>query len=115
VVLLNGASGIAVGMATEIPPHNLREVAEAAKLLIRKPEATLEEVLAVLPGPDFPGGGQLISTPADIRDAYANGRGSLRMRARWSIEELARGQWRVIINELPHGVSVRRCCRKSKA
>jgi topoisomerase-4 subunit A len=76
VVLLNGASGIAVGMATEIPPHNLREVAEAARLLIKKPEAVLEEVLAVLPGPDFPGGGQLISTPADIRDAYANGRGS---------------------------------------
>ena len=106
VVLLNGASGIAVGMATEIPPHNLREVAEATRLLIRKPEAVLEEVLAVLPGPDFPGGGQLISTPADIRDAYANGRGSLRMRARWRIEELARGQWRVIVYELPHGVSV---------
>ena len=106
VVLLNGASGIAVGMATEIPPHNLREVAEAARLLIKKPEAMLEEVLAVLPGPDFPGGGQLISTPADIRDTYANGRGSLRMRARWRIEELARGQWRVIVYELPHGVSV---------
>jgi topoisomerase-4 subunit A len=104
-VLMNGASGIAVGMATEILPHNLREVAEAAKLLIRKPEAVLEEVLAVLPAPDFPGGGQLISTPADIRDAYASGRGSLRMRARWKIEDLARGQWRVIINELPHGVS----------
>ncbi|MCK9388011.1 MAG: DNA topoisomerase IV subunit A [Sulfuritalea sp.] len=106
VVLLNGASGIAVGMATEIPPHNLREVAEAARLLIKKPEAMLEEVLAVMPGPDFPGGGQLISTPADIRDAYAAGRGSLRMRARWRIEELARGQWRVIVYELPHGVSV---------
>ncbi|MCC7311918.1 MAG: DNA topoisomerase IV subunit A [Sulfuritalea sp.] len=106
VVLLNGASGIAVGMATEIPPHNMREVAEAARLLIKKPEAVLEEVLAVMPGPDFPGGGQLISTPADIRDAYANGRGSLRMRARWRIEELARGQWRVIVYELPHGVSV---------
>ena len=106
VVLLNGASGIAVGMATEIPPHNLREVAEAARLLIRKPEAMLEEVLAVMPGPDFPGGGQIISTPADIRDTYAGGRGSLRMRARWRIEELARGQWRVIVDELPHGVSV---------
>ena len=106
VVLLNGASGIAVGMATEIPPHNLREVAEAARLLIKKPGAMLEEVLALLPGPDFPGGGQLISTAADIRDAYAGGRGSLRMRARWRIEELARGQWRVIVYELPHGVSV---------
>ena len=105
VVLLNGASGIAVGMATEIPPHNLREVADAARLLIRKPEAALEEVLAVMPGPDFPGGGQLISPPSDIRDAYASGRGSLRMRARWHIEDLARGQWRVIVDELPHGVS----------
>ncbi len=104
-ILLNGASGIAVGMATEIPPHNLAEVAEALKLLIRKPGATLDEVLAVLPGPDFPGGGQIISTPADIRAAYASGRGSVRMRARWRIEELARGQWRVIVHELPHGVS----------
>ncbi len=104
-VLLNGASGIAVGMATEIPPHNLREVAEAVKLLIRKPEASLEEVLSLLPGPDFPGGGQVISAPEDIRDAYATGRGGLRMRARWRIEDLARGQWRVIVQELPHGVS----------
>ncbi|MDP1956676.1 MAG: DNA gyrase subunit A, partial [Rhodocyclaceae bacterium] len=94
-----------VGMATEIPPHNLREVAEAVKLLIRKPAAPLEEVLTVLPGPDFPGGGQLIAPAADIRAAYASGRGSLRMRCRWRIEELARGQWRVIVYELPHGVS----------
>ncbi|MDP2792466.1 MAG: DNA topoisomerase IV subunit A [Sulfurisoma sp.] len=104
-VLLNGASGIAVGMATEIPPHNLREVAEAVKLLIRKPNASLDEVLAVLPGPDFPGGAQLISTPADIREAYAGGRGGLRMRARWRVEDMARGQWRVIVEQLPHGVS----------
>ena len=105
-VLLNGASGIAVGMATEIPPHNLREVAEAARLLIKKPHAALDDVLAVLPGPDFPGGGQLISMPQEIRDLYASGRGSLRMRARWHAEDLARGQWRVVIDELPHGVSV---------
>ncbi|WP_126445387.1 DNA topoisomerase IV subunit A [Sulfuricystis multivorans] len=104
-VLLNGASGIAVGMATEIPPHNLGEVAEALKLLIKKPEATLDEVLAVLPGPDFPGGGQIISPSAEIRAAYETGRGSFRMRCRWRIEELARGQWRVIVYELPHGIS----------
>jgi topoisomerase-4 subunit A len=104
-VLLNGASGIAVGMATEIPPHNLREVAEAVKLLIKKPEAALEEVLPLLPGPDFPGGGQIISSAGDIHDAYASGRGSVRMRARWRIEDLARGQWRVVVEELPHGVS----------
>jgi topoisomerase-4 subunit A len=104
-VLLNGASGIAVGMATEIPPHNLREVAAAACHLIRHPDAGLDDILALLPGPDFPGGGQLISSPDAIRDAYAGGRGSLRMRARWRVEELARGQWRVIVEELPHGVS----------
>ncbi|MBT0959622.1 DNA topoisomerase IV subunit A [Denitromonas iodatirespirans] len=104
-VLMNGASGIAVGMATEIPPHNLREVAKAACLLIRKPEATLDEVMEVLPGPDYPGGGQLISSAETLRDAYAGGRGSLRLRARWRIEEMARGQWRVIVDELPHGVS----------
>lgn len=104
-VLLNGASGIAVGMATEIPPHNLNEVAAAASLLIRQPEASLDQVLALLPGPDYPGGGQLISSPQTIRDAYSSGRGSLRLRARWEFETLARNQWRVIIHELPHGVS----------
>ena len=104
-VLLNGASGIAVGMATEIPPHNLSEVAEAASLLIRRPEATADEVFALLPGPDFPGGGQLISPAQTIREIYLGGRGSLRLRARWHFEELARGQWRVIVDELPHGVS----------
>ncbi|MEC5396263.1 DNA topoisomerase IV subunit A [Uliginosibacterium sp. H1] len=105
MLLLNGASGIAVGMATECPPHNLREVAAAATLLIKKPDASLDEVMAVLPGPDFPGGGQIISPAAAIREAYDGGRGSLRVRARWRIEQLARGAWRVIIDELPHGVS----------
>ena len=104
-VLLNGASGIAVGMATEIPPHNLNEVAEATCHLIRHPDAGLDDILPLLPGPDYPGGGQLISPPEAIRDAYASGRGSLRLRARWHVEELARGQWRVVIDELPHGVS----------
>jgi topoisomerase-4 subunit A len=104
-VLLNGASGIAVGMATEIPPHNLNEVAAAASHLIRHPNASLDDILSLLPSPDFPGGGQLISPPQTIREAYASGRGSLRLRARWHAEELARGQWRVIVDELPHGVS----------
>ncbi|GAA5174019.1 DNA topoisomerase IV subunit A [Niveibacterium umoris] len=106
MLLLNGASGIAVGMATECPPHNLREVSAAAQLLIKKPESTLDDVMALLPGPDFPGGGQLISPPQALRDAYAGGRGSLRMRARWRVEPLARGAWRIIVNEMPHGVSV---------
>jgi len=104
-VLLNGASGIAVGMATEIPPHNLREVAEALRILIQHPAAELDELLAVLPAPDFPGGGQIVSPPQAIRDAYTSGRGSLRVRARWQREALARGQWRIVVHELPHGVS----------
>lgn len=105
MLLLNGASGIAVGMATECQPHNLREVSAAAQLLIKKPQATLDELRALLPGPDFPGGGQIISPDSALRDAYESGRGSIRMRARWRIEQLARGAWRIIINELPHGVS----------
>ncbi|MDR2239525.1 MAG: DNA topoisomerase IV subunit A [Zoogloeaceae bacterium] len=105
MALLNGASGIAVGMATEIPPHNLSEVAQAAIHLIRNPQATVAELLAHVRGPDFPGGGQIISQPKDIEDAYAAGRGSLRMRARWRTEGLARGQWRIVVYELPHGVS----------
>jgi topoisomerase IV subunit A len=104
-VLLNGASGIAVGMATEIPSHHLGEVVQAALLLIDKPEASLEAVMALLPGPDYPAGGQLISPQSSLQEAYATGRGSVRLRACWHIEELARGQWRVIIDELPQGVS----------
>ncbi|NCZ48401.1 MAG: hypothetical protein EBX59_12735, partial [Betaproteobacteria bacterium] len=105
MVLLNGASGIAVGMATEIPSHNLKEVAAAAALLIRKPKSSIEDLLELLPGPDLPGGAQIISTRTEILEAYRSGRGSLRMRARYEIEELARGQWQLVVNELPHGVS----------
>jgi topoisomerase IV subunit A len=104
-VLLNGASGIAVGMATEIASHNLREVAAACVLLLKSEKTTLEEVLAVLPGPDMPGGGQITSTPTELRDIYASGRGSMKMRARYAIEEMARGQWQLVVNELPAGVS----------
>ena len=104
-LLLNGASGIAVGMATEIPAHNLREVAAAAIHKIEHPAAGLDELMAHIPGPDYPGGGQIISAPADIAAAYASGRGSLRVRARYAIEEMARGAWQVVFNELPPGVS----------
>ncbi len=104
-VLLNGASGIAVGLATEIPSHNLREVAAAAIALL-KDEALGDDALhALLPAPDFPGGGQIISPAADIRAAYADGRGSIKVRARWVIEDLARGQWQMVVNELPPGTS----------
>jgi topoisomerase-4 subunit A len=108
MVLLNGASGIAVGMATEIPSHNLREIAAAAVQLVRNPDINDDVLLAGIPGPDFPGGGQIISSPHDIRDCYLNGRGSLKMRARWTVEELARGQWQIVVHELPHGTSTRK-------
>lgn len=104
-VLLNGASGIAVGMATEIPSHNLREVADACVALVKTPKLTDEELFALLPGPDYPGGGQIISPAGDIHDAYRTGRGSLKVRARWKIEDLARGQWQLVVTELPPGVS----------
>ncbi|MFL9933998.1 DNA topoisomerase IV subunit A [Paraburkholderia sp. RL18-103-BIB-C] len=100
-VLLNGASGIAVGLATEIPSHNLREVAGAAVALIRNPKLSHAELMQHVPGPDFPGGGQIISSEAEISAAYETGRGSLKVRARWKIEDLARGQWQLVITELP--------------
>ena len=107
-VLLNGASGIAVGMATEIPSHNLREVAAAAIALMKSPNISNADLLAILPGPDFPGGGQIISSANDIAQIYEGGRGSLKVRARWSVEELARGQWQVVVNELPPATSTQR-------
>jgi topoisomerase IV subunit A len=106
--VLNGASGIAVGLATEIPSHNLREVADACVALIKTPKLTDEELFQIIPGPDFPGGGQIISSSSDIAEAYTSGRGSLKVRARWSVEELARGQWQLVVNELPPGVSTQR-------
>ncbi len=106
--LLNGASGIAVGLATEIPSHNLREVADACVALIKNPQLSAEELLSIVPGPDYPGGGQIISPAGDIADAYRTGRGSLKVRARWKIEELARGQWNLVVAELPPGVSTQR-------
>ncbi|MBY4833678.1 DNA topoisomerase IV subunit A [Burkholderia dolosa] len=104
-VLLNGASGIAVGLATEIPSHNLREVAAAAVALIRNPKLTHAELMNLIPGPDFPGGGQIISSDAEIAAAYESGRGSLKVRARWKIEDLARGQWQLVVTELPPNTS----------
>jgi topoisomerase IV subunit A len=103
VLLLNGVSGIAVGMATEMPPHNLAEIAQACIAVIEHGDD--EAVYAAIPGPDFPGGGQLISSAEEIRKAYETGRGSLRVRARWCVESLARGQYRIAVTELPPGTS----------
>lgn len=103
--LLNGASGIAVGLATEIPSHNLREIADACVALVKNPKLSDEDLFTLIPGPDYPGGGQVISSAADIAEAYGTGRGSLKVRARWKIEDLARGQWQLVVTELPPGVS----------
>jgi len=108
MLLLNGASGIAVGMATEIPSHNLTEVAAACVALIRNPGLSDADLHALIPGPDFAGGGQIISSDADIAALYAGGRGSLKMRARWTFEEMARGQWQLVVTELPAGVSAQK-------
>ncbi len=104
-VLLNGASGIAVGLATEVPSHNLREVAAAAVALVRNERLSDDELFALLPAPDYPGGGQIISSGAEIRAIYTSGRGSLKVRARWKIEDLARGQWQLVVTEMPPGTS----------
>ena len=101
MVLLNGASGIAVGLATEIPPHNLTEVTQAAIALLKKPAMTTADLMQYVPAPDFAGGGQIITSAADLQQIYESGRGSVRVRARYEIEKLARGQWRVIVRELP--------------
>ena len=113
--LLNGSFGIPVGFSTRIPSHNLKEVAAAAALVIRSPKATLEDVMEKLPGPDFPGGGQIISPAEELRQAYETGRGSIVMRARWQVEQLARGQWRIVVSELPHGVSCRQVLEEIEA
>ncbi len=108
MLLLNGASGVAVGMACELPPHNMREVAEAAVQILKHPRTTHKAVMEIIHGPDFPGGGQIISTRQAILDAYSTGRGSLRARARWKVENLARGQWQIVVHELPPTTSAKR-------
>ncbi|HEV8095640.1 MAG TPA: DNA topoisomerase IV subunit A [Burkholderiales bacterium] len=113
--LLNGSFGIPVGFSTRIPPHNLKEVAQAAAYVIRHPRAKLDDILELLPGPDFPGGGQIISPAEELRQSYEAGRGSIAMRARWTTETLARGQWRIVVTELPHGVSCRQVIEEIEA
>ncbi len=103
-LLANGAAGIAVGMATSIPPHNAGEVCAAALLLVKRPDATLDELLALMPGPDFPTGGLIVEDPAAIRSAYDTGRGGFRLRARWAREEGRLGTWVVVVTEIPYQV-----------
>lgn len=108
MVLLNGASGIAVGLATEIPSHNLCEVSAAAIALLKQPDLDTAALMEHIPGPDFAGGAQIISKKEDIQAIYAQGKGSIRVRARYEIEKLARGHWRAIVTELPPGVSAQK-------
>ncbi|CAM3032760.1 DNA topoisomerase 4 subunit A [Sphingomonas antarctica] len=103
-LLANGASGIAVGMATSIPPHNVAEIVDAATLLIDQPDAPGEALLEFVRGPDLPTGGLIVDPPAMIVQAYATGRGSFRVRARWSIEREKGGGWTVVVSEVPYGV-----------
>ena len=103
-LLANGSSGIAVGMATSIPPHNVAELADAALHIIAHPDVEPDRLLAFVQGPDFPTGGIVIDDPAVIREAYRTGRGGFRVRARWQVEDLGRGTWQVVITEIPYQV-----------
>jgi topoisomerase IV subunit A len=103
-LLANGTSGIAVGMATNIPPHNAAEVIDAACHLIDEPDAEDASLLQFVQGPDLPTGGQIVDNPASIAEAYATGRGGFRVRSRWEIEDLGRGTWVAVVTEIPYGV-----------
>ncbi len=103
-LLANGASGIAVGMATNIPPHNLTELVDACLHLIKTPDARDETLLNYIPGPDFPTGGVLVESRASIAESYRTGRGSFRLRARWEVEDLGRGTWQIVVTEIPFQV-----------
>jgi topoisomerase IV subunit A len=111
-LLANGSSGIAVGMATSIPPHNAEEVCDAALHLIKHPRASVETLLSYLPGPDFPTGGILVDDQAALIEAYRTGRGSFRLRARWHTEETGRGTYQIIVTEIPYGVQKSRLIEK---
>ena len=111
-LLANGSTGIAVGMATSIPPHNAGEVASAALHLIKHPDARVETLLEKMPGPDFPTGGVMIEPASSIAESYRTGRGSFRLRARWFVEDLGRGQWRIVVDEIPYQVPKSRLIEK---
>ncbi len=111
-LLANGASGIAVGMATSIPPHNAHELCDAALYLIKHPQATVEKLVEFIPGPDLPTGGIIIDDHATIVEAYKTGRGGFRVRAKWEIEDLGRGGYQIVITEIPFQVQKSRLIEK---
>ena len=108
LLLLNGTSGIAVGLATDIPSHNIRELTDATLATIRNKDITNEEIMDILKGPDFATGGQIIASDEDIKKIYSTGRGVIRVRARWKIEELAKNQWQVVITEFSPGMNAKK-------
>ena len=103
-LLANGASGIAVGMATSIPPHNVGEICEALQHLIRHPKARPDTLVQMIPGPDFPTGGVLVEPRENILDAYTTGKGGFRLRANWHAEDQGRGQYQIVVTEIPYQV-----------
>ncbi|SEV96024.1 DNA topoisomerase IV subunit A [Aliiroseovarius sediminilitoris] len=103
-LLANGSSGIAVGMATNIPPHNIAELIDACLHLIKVPDARDDTLLNYVPGPDFPTGGIIVEPRENIAQAYRTGRGSFRLRCKWEIEDLGRGQWQIVVTEIPYQV-----------
>ena len=111
-LLANGSSGIAVGMATSIPPHNAAELCDAALKLIEDPDATTDQLLRFVQGPDFPTGGVVVDGQAQIREAYETGRGSFRVRARWEKEDAGRGNYVVVVTEIPYQVQKSRLIEK---
>lgn len=104
-LMANGTSGIAVGMATNIPPHNVGEICSALIHLIKHPNARVASLLEYVQGPDFPTGGEIVETRETIENAYTTGRGSLRLRARWEVEKLKGGTWQIVVHEIPYQVS----------
>ncbi len=111
-LLANGSSGIAVGMATNIPPHNIAELCEACIHLIKTPDARDDTLLNYVPGPDFPTGGIIVEPRENIATAYRTGRGSFRLRCRWEVEDLGRGQWQIVVTEIPYQVQKSRLIEK---
>ncbi len=111
-LLANGASGIAVGMATAIPPHNAGELCDAALHLIKFPNAGIDKLMQFVPGPDLPTGGIIIDTPAQMAEAYRTGRGGFRVRALWTTEDMGRGTWQIVITEIPYQVQKGRLVEK---
>src|SRR5690606_17883503 len=121
-LLANGSSGIAVGMATSIPPHNAAELCKAALHLIDHPDATVEDLMTRVPaddpdenmvrGPDFPTGGVIVDSFESILEAYKTGRGSFRVRSKWNAEDQGRGTWQIVVTEIPYGVQKSRLIEK---